>query len=314
MAKKIALVLGAGASVAMGYPVGAKLRELIISNLSQPPYLQLICGAHEFDPSEVASFVREFRNSQMLSIDAFLARRDAFSEIGKRAIAAILLKHENPDLLHSCSHHDNWYQYFFNKFSVRDWESLTFENISVVTFNYDRTLEHYLAHAMQFAYGKTPYEAFEKLKTLNIIHVYGVLGSCDPEVQPYSNFGTEPNSLHVKHAASKLKVIPEGRQDDETLNAARTVLSEADKIVFLGFGFDSTNLERLDSKITCREQTIGNPITMRMVRGTAMGMTNAEIRKATKETAGINVAVPNGMRYEPIGCLQLLRETLILDE
>ena len=74
-----------------------------------------------------------------------------YSEVGKRAIASILLSKESQSLLMNCDHSDHWYFYFFNKVSSDSWEDFDLSNISIITFNYDRSfsiicLEQFVAH------------------------------------------------------------------------------------------------------------------------------------------------------------------------
>src|ERR1700712_4789564 len=91
MAKeKTVLVLGAGASRGYGFPVGAGLRQEI---------LKLGGDSHASDlmqvgRQELASFTKAFKESQSYSIDAFLGRRVEFSDVGKKAIALVLLRCE----------------------------------------------------------------------------------------------------------------------------------------------------------------------------------------------------------------------------
>jgi len=308
------LVLGAGASVAMNYPVGDGLRNTIINEAVSTYGAHISKAKTGIYRDHLNEFTEEFRNSQMASIDAFLARRPEYAEIGKLTIAAILLDRENKDLLHSCDHKDHWYQYFFNRIASHSWESLSFQRIAIVTFNYDRSLEHYLAKAMMASYKKSFVECCEKLKELRIVHVYGSIGPCNPNDPLYFSYGEPLNSSNIAVAAAGLKVIPEGRQEDESLIKARDLLITADKIAFLGFSFDEINLERLDSSVTCQETVKRqNGTLMRTVTGTSLGLTNAEATKAVRLTAGGKYARDPASMLHGIGCLGMLRETLILE-
>jgi hypothetical protein len=108
------LVLGAGASIAMGYPTGGQLRDELLK-LADSDRQGFSVAAGLFGPSHpsIHEFVDAFRQSQMYSIDAFLARRPAFTEIGKRAIAAVLLRCEQASSLDKWQHDDGWYQYLW---------------------------------------------------------------------------------------------------------------------------------------------------------------------------------------------------------
>lgn len=318
MAYKVCLVLGAGASVAMGYPVGSELRAAILED-ANGRYEEFICSdSLGIDARDINEFVDSFRASQMLSIDAFLARRGQFSEIGKRAIAAILLDRENKDLLHSCNHTDHWYFYFFNKVAAaHDWDSLSFEDVAVVTFNYDRSFEHYMLNALMNSYGRSFSEAYIKLEQMKIVHVYGALGSFNKNEKDYFSYGNSLSQKHVSVASSRLKVIPEGRDGDETLTSSRLILAQSENIAFLGFGFDEVNLKRLNSIATC-SSAYNDSVTIKFRRivGTCLGMTEAETVKAAKATVG-NAFTRQDLSQKKIfystNCVTMLRETLILD-
>lgn len=264
------------------------------------------------DEQHLKIFIEQFRYSQMESIDAFLARRPEFAEIGKRVIAAILLDKEDKNLIHAPDDSDGWYRYFFNKITSEKWEELDFSRISIVTFNYDRSLEFYLANAMMASYGQSFQACCDKLNELKIIHVYGMLGGTNPLSADYFPYGEKLNKEKIHIAASKLKVIPEGRQDDENLILARKELASADNIGFLGFGFDQINLQRIDSQSTCsvHNRNSNSRYTFKII-ATCFGMTEAEIRKAAKMTRGDGAA---GDFYKDTNCLQALRESLLLDD
>ena len=317
MSPSVVLVLGAGASLSMGYPVGSALRTALMPG-SIDRYIQLVVESrYNLSPSHVKAFAKSFRDSQMLSIDSFLARRPDMVDIGKRSIAAVLLMEENAELLHSCNHEDKWYQYFFNHIATEDWNGLDFSNFGVITFNYDRSLEHYLVNALSESYNKDRKLCEQKLASLEIIHVYGLLGptgSTETGYFPYGPYGTSATSENIQVAAERLRVIPEGRDDDDTLTAARFLLANANHIAFLGFGFDETNLRRLKSKETCSEMALRpDGMHIRRVVATCVDMTVGEVHRALRETRG---SVPNGNPHDSgfmsSNCLGTLRATQIL--
>jgi hypothetical protein len=313
MTPSTVLVIGAGASVAMGYPSGEQLRAEIIESTAAKYAPKIIASNRSIEPHYLVEFTEAFRNSQMNSIDAFLARRPEYSDVGKRAIAAVLLDCEKAETLHSCSHSDKWYQYLFNQFSEPIWENLSFADRAIVSFNYDRSLEHYLIRAMAASYNRTEAECFRKLGDL-ITHVYGDLGSCDPTASDYFAYGYGAQSLPIQVASSRIRVIPEGRTEDETISKARRILSESDRIVFLGFGFDKTNLERLDSRNTCAKVVQwGDQQKFRSIVATCYGLTDEEsLRALTLTAGGVAGRHPDLAGFVQADCLTMLRRTLIL--
>ena len=272
---------------------------------------------------ELADFLTAFMYSQMMSIDAFLARRPEYINIGKRAIAAVLLRCEHFSKLFTPEHPDHWYQYLFNEIAVESWEALDFSKLQIISFNYDRSLEHYLLTALRNAYGRSTEEVLAKLTSLSILHIYGTLGATLPNSKGYVTYGKGANRECVSSAAETLRVIPEGRSDDVILRLAREQLKKAKRIAFLGFGFDLTNLQRIDSEETCRARSVlenGTP-TRRLVVGTCLGLTMAERVRAIELTAGLDgdsMVIPRGgggMQVDTFmdaECLTVLRSTLIL--
>ena len=314
MQPSVVLVLGTGASLSMGYPSGSALRQALLPSSIEKLTQAIVDSSTGIHREDVEAFATTFRDSQMISIDAFLARCPDMVDIGKRAIAAVLLTKEQSELLHSCDQDDLWYQYFFNHISTEDWNSLDFSNFGVITFNYDRSLEHYLRNALSASYNKPLELCEEKLRSLKIVHVYGVLGSTSPSEPSYFPYGNSATPENIQSAAERLRVIPEGRDEDETLTAARSLLINANNIAFLGFGFDKTNLRRLKSKETCAGViNMADGDRIRRVVVACLGMVSSEVRQAKLETIGIvNMQEYYGDVFINSNCLFMLRTTQTL--
>lgn len=119
--------------------------------------------------------------------------------------------------------------------------------LDIITFNYDRSLEQYLYNAVETAYpGKSETQYRELLQSRRIIHVYGKLGPLLwQDVDSHIRYGQTPNAEMLLKAASNIKIMREAQTITEEFTQAHKVLGEADRICFLGFGFDETNLQRL---------------------------------------------------------------------
>ena len=319
--KKTVLILGAGASAPYGYPIGRGLRQSILklssnegANLTRLAGLRASYSESRGDELDV--FVEAFRKSQNESIDAFLAHRPKFENIGKRAIAAVLLDVENWDSLFRYEPEDHWYQYLLRYIAEEPWSEVDLSNLAIVTFNYDRSLEHYLLGVFIERSGKNREEVAGKLKQLEIVHVYGSLGSPLPEIEdPVDKFGGGVSEERVLHAAECIRVIPEGRNEDESLVRARSLLQGADRIAFLGFGFDKTNLLRLDAQKTCKMRLDrGGGILQRPIMATCVGLTNAERKAAFRSTAGlVSKESIIDLLFFDANCTTMLRETLFFE-
>lgn len=140
--KTTVLILGAGASIDYGFPLGRGLRDLVC-RVPGTAGASAITDAG-YDPEELNEFVDILRHSGYTSVDWFLEDRPEFISIGKAAIAAALIPFENPDRLFPPDAPANhWYELLLNTMdSPRG--SFTENRLSIVTFNYDRSLEYYL--------------------------------------------------------------------------------------------------------------------------------------------------------------------------
>lgn len=323
LTRKTVLVLGAGASAGYGFPVGEGLKRLI---LRMNPGSREVSGI--FDAARLREFIRCFDESQRDSIDAFLAHRGEFSDIGKKAISYVLLGYEQgiPRAREIGEKRvlDDWYRLFFNRITKVAWDDLDFSLISIVNFNYDRSLECYLISALKAAYGKSDDEVLRKMQSLEIIHVYGSLGGrlihSGMDFLTYS-VGVSPQSVDI--AARSLRVIPEQRSnDDPVLLRAQEFLSNADSICFLGFSFDQVNLSRLRAANTCASNS-----RKKNIYASCFGLTAVEAADAAKQ-CGLIMLERDHMRmvtnpgnlvgwsasgfpegFMPMRCYDTLRET-----
>lgn len=311
--KKTILILGAGASHGYGFPLGGGLRQMILS-LRDNEYAS---NAMEFGPQAIRKFVDAFKASQSYSIDSFLGRRPEFAEIGKAAIAFVLLQCEGKADLLDENNSDHWYQYLVNQLTTDAWESFDPSWLSIVTFNYDRSLVQYLATAIQYNYNKSLEEVVERLKSLKIVHVYGSLG--DPfsfntdRYVPFGNIRDEDKYSFIREAAKGLVIIPEGRDDASTVKDAQTEINSANRIGLLGFGFDPINIRRLGSPSLFLEDVRAG--FQKHTVATCIKLTKAEKMKAISNLFGPRSHMPllQLEKFYEKNCIDTLRETLILD-
>lgn len=150
--EKTVLVLGAGSSLAFGYPTGSDLTEMILSLRAGRAGVAKQAGLDISNPL-FKEFIETFRRSQAYSIDAFLARRPEFSSVGKQAIGAVINMCETFVGLDKSKHEDLWQRYFFNIIAKHGFDDIDFSRLAVVTFNYDRSLEFYLYNSLKALYG-----------------------------------------------------------------------------------------------------------------------------------------------------------------
>jgi hypothetical protein len=124
--------------------------------------------------------------------------------------------------------------------------------LSVITYNYDRSLEQFLFTALKHTHGKSDEECAEVTAAIPIIHLHGWLGPIHGErgkTVPYES-DTELSPLKVKYCAQNIRIISEpiDIDKDTAFTRAREAIRQARRLAFLGFGFNETNLERLRLK------------------------------------------------------------------
>lgn len=230
------LVLGAGASKPYGFPLGNELKTEILAHLNNPEANELVkCG---FDDGVVAEFRGALRDAIHETIDDFLDSRPTYRRIGSFAIAQSILRHEiDAQLLPR----GNWYPYLFGAIDFRNSEQPS-PIAAVVTFNYDRSLERYLARTIDASFeGSVRELARQKLRTIPIIHVHGKLGAY-PEV-PYGQADIVAN---LPKAAESVRITSDIELDKSLeYERAREAIGQAKNVVFLGFGYHERSLQRL---------------------------------------------------------------------
>lgn len=297
------LVLGAGASAPYGFPSAPELKTVICDafqeNSTACHYLSQNAGIHL---NEFFRFREELRKSGQVSVDAFLERRPEWISIGKLAIAYCLMPYEDEEKLFACDlrRGGNWYEYLFGKLSA-PFKNFGKNELAIITFNYDRSLEHYLLTTLQNAYGKDRSECVELMAQIPIVHVYGQLS-----ITPYPDRERSSNSYlprrdpftAVEGAAAGIKILHEA---NSPLDAAHQLLSKAQRICFLGFNYHPVNVSRLEID----SRNAGS----KAIFGTARGLIGKELEDAANR---VHDALGSRMTLSPADNLQTLREHLVL--
>ncbi len=315
--KKTVFVVGAGASIPYGYPLGYELVDKIVA----------VAGKSNNEQAE--KFIKLIKLHDPFSIDSFLAQHCShdpdLTNFGKQLIAEVILSCEDRDKIAGKSNNENWYRYlthamFADKERLINDEPLPFK---IITFNYDVSLDYYLLERVWKATMLSDDEKKKVLKKLDtaITHVYGAVRQVpwnNPEVlddfkvylsqdnkkicvkgknekssggtslsmprfeygyhieekyMPYiygSHNSTSPiisqgsyvvlrgeqqptlgeiecGKQLISKAAKRIKVIDERNEKiEENLQPFKQYIAEeAQRIMFLGFGFDEQNMDLL---------------------------------------------------------------------
>ena len=249
ISRKTVLILGAGASQPYGFPLGRPLLNRICQLLGPEHHKNahhkvLIDLGHS--PSEVEEFWNELRHSDWGSVDEFLEKNhDKYIDIGKHAIASALIPFEDHNCLFPPQAPTNhWYKQLVEELDVQS-EDVCDNQLAVLTFNYDRSLEEYLRNVISTRRHCSLSEAEEIRQSIPITHLYGDLGKLESTTQDANLYSPDLEPARVKSAAESMKIIHESKDQTAEFDQSVNVLEQAECIYFLGFGYHPTNVRRL---------------------------------------------------------------------
>lgn len=324
--KFITFVLGAGASFEVNMPTGNELKSKIAESLAfKANSLResaggdaLLRGAFN-ELSKQASkevLLKDYYDAarrikdgmpQAPSIDNFIdshRSNERIAEVGKLAIASEILKAERQSTLYINPKNsynkldfsrisDTWFNTFFQLICLNAQEEdlpARLSKVRVITFNYDRTLEHFLFNSIQNYYGSKPDRAADILSHLTVFHPYGQVGNL-----PWQKsvglipFGGDMNSSTLIQIAQKLRTFTEGTSERASeIEQIRASIFEAEILTFLGFAYHELNLQLLfgSQKGTPTKRST-------QVYGTAMGLSESNKKAIATELSILGQFDPN---------------------
>jgi hypothetical protein len=303
--KRTVLVLGAGASKPYGFPSGIELVGQTVRALLDPASdTRRLLSANGFSISEQETFAGQLAGSARGSIDTFLEARPQFRDIGTVAIAAGLIPCESWFSLNSPeAAREDWYRYLWNALGNKV-EDIRSNQLTVLTFNYDRSLEFFLLSAAKASWGLTGDEAAKALEPIPIIHLHGKLGEL-PELAQKGSYARPFNppidADSLVCSAETIKIVHDDLGNDSEFIRARASLESAEVICFLGFGFSPVNVHRLFGAASDTQR--------RIVVASAKGVKPAE-RFGIR---GMFSRDKIKLLDERWGCLRVLREFPVLN-
>lgn len=282
--RKTVFVVGAGASAEVGLPVGTALVQMIASLVDfraddlgrlrvpanydfRAAVIQALASSKNGDERVAIAVANSIRQAQhdIVSIDRYIdSHREniALAICAKMAIVSAIFSAERAsNLFVSESNIHNsldtsrlnktWYSKLFKRLSASRTPHefrAKLEEISFVTFNYDRCIEHYFQRILPIYY---PFldgnQRSEILSGLEVKHVYGSIGSLPfLDAATGQAFGVEIAAHQLAACAARIRTFTERREHDfEEMVTIQQRLKAAEQIVFLGFGFDKANVKLL---------------------------------------------------------------------
>lgn len=279
---KTVFIVGAGASREVGLPIGDTLRDRIVDltsydrtrgfyNRDFDNAAHQLCNGNQSLWQHLYPALDQLRLGlpNVASIDTYLdihRGNKTMIDAGKMAIAIAILEaernsaltekfrtitHQHDGLIlgiSSTDKYDNsWYVHFgrlLTQSIVLENVDEIFDNISFITFNYDRCIETFSFEWLKQTFGLNEQRAAEIASKLEVLHVDGSIGSL-PWKGGEVPFGFS-GGLNFLGLAQGIKTFTES-VDSATADHIRSRIVGAETIVFLGFGWLPQNLDILDT-------------------------------------------------------------------
>lgn len=291
--RKLVFIIGAGASNEAELPLGNLLKQQISSYLHFKPdpsgrnscqddaiqqALTVNVGPQSDKNIQAANFIS--RNMPLASsIDEFVYthRGDkAIAHCAKIGIVKSILDAENNSSFNAMKEsfhqqpinfdkiNDTWYLRFFallNQNATKEDITNRLSSISLVIFNYDRCIEHFLYNALMSYCSYSHNETLDVLNNLEFFHPYGTVGALPwQDADSKIGFGDTANASQLKALSENIKTFSEGIDEKSNIDTIRKRFFEANTIVFLGFAYHEINLNLLFGDKILPERTCKNII------------------------------------------------------
>lgn len=297
--KNTVFVLGAGASAPYGFPCGDGLVKKILEGLSSPATQQQwfasLVSAGTLSDHAVRTFEDRLRGAGR-PIDQFLQDHPKYKKIGKLAIARVLMPCEDDLMLE----HDRpgpkynkggqlWYWHCFEQMrrsrsrtSTSGGCQLESNNLSVITFNFDRSFERQLFRFAQenCVPDRSRTDAARVAQRIPVYHIHGQLGAPDWLEESNSVTAGNPRAYgealgdeSLRQCAKQILILNEEVITGPAIEGARGALKEAKTVCFLGFSYERSNLHTLFPEVLRGKD---------LVLGTAFSMDDGDLRGAER--------------------------------
>jgi hypothetical protein len=270
-------------------------------------------------------FVCKFREADM-SIDIFLTRnrKDIWiSRMGKLAIVLRILAaervHEKEGIQDERQH---WYRLLAEKLTrgLNDKEDFcerfSDNRATIITFNYDRSLEYYLFGSFHSGFGLDDSDysmIIKQMEHIPIFHLHGQVARLPWQESKKGRAVEYEEELSIPNVIEwgllrNISVAQEAFDDEsENYKEAQKAMDSARTVFFLGFAYAEENLAKLALSSLNRDASI---------YGTAYGMRDAERTQAKKtveryrRTEASREISPFNFAGDEDDCMVLLRDWL----
>jgi len=344
--KRRVFILGAGASCPFGYPSGARLRELICHNSGFMKHHSEYLTNKQNRPtggvtlSDISRFRDTFAKSHIKSIDLLMSKNPKLAPSGKYILAFEIFRAEkgsrfgeeakweqemrDPHMSRERTHRreycqgtadfigGDWYSYVYGRMiehlvGPEELPDFSGGELAFITFNYDRSLEHFLYESLRNSFTEAREEdIIRSLRQLKILHVYRQIAPLKWQ-DAERGIDHKPEQIDqalLQKAAINLKTIYEQEASSE-LSETQQLLARADEVFLLGFGYARENMDILHLPDVMSRKC--------QVYGTAYGFIEEERRRKAlapvHDPRGVDRA-KTIIEAGDVDCLMLLRKYL----
>lgn len=341
--RRTTLIIGAGASAECGLPIGAGLKERIASLLDirfEHGYRQMsgdytICEAlriavanatppgRGINPHLHAAWRIRDAMPQALSIDNFIDTHQGDERLelcGKLAIVCSILEAEKRSHIYFDPHGDHrslrfealqstWFTSFFQLLTENcraNQLEQRFSTLTLIIFNYDRCVEHFLYHALQTYYGISAEQSGTLVAKLGIFHPYGTVGPLPWQARNGAvDFGAETDARSLVRLAGQIRTFTEGTDPTQSaIEEIRRRVVEAQIVLFLGFAYHRLNLQLIWSDAMPH----ADPAATKYF-GTALGLSQSDCDEIRNELSVLGGAPSNQIHiHNNLTCAKLFGE------
>lgn len=294
ISRKTVLILGAGASKPYLFPTGRELLLEICEKIekSERPFVSVLSEIG-ISQERLGAFRFDLARSNQPSVDAFVENRPEYLDVGKATIAAALIPYERPEMTFERRKEVEWYEYLFHQLGPKP-EDMANGNLTIVTFNYDRSLDYFLFMAAIHSFGVDSGASVGR--SIPIVHLYGLLGEPVFKVpETGRQYDPQLDAAALNTSVAGILMPQEAEKKADLFHVARKLIRQAEVVCFLGCAYHPLNIQRLDLP------TESSPI----IHGSTHGLKSAE-----RERAKNLFPQPGAVRLDAFGfkALDFLRE------
>jgi hypothetical protein len=242
--KETILILGAGSSNEVGFPLGKTLIKNILDLANgETEGLVLrspgdIVGHHlrnsqllwrlldisgekkenggSYSVDDIKKFADDLENANPPSIDDFLLSPSKYNLIGKLFILFVLSGYEDLKRFQTSKNFElkwGWYRYLWERLiddTGKDFKKLKQNRIKIITFNYDRSLETFLFKAIKARYNLHDHEndIASFFDEIPIQHVHGKLGTMSWQFNYQQTHRVQPKVIHDFNPINFINLFP----------------------------------------------------------------------------------------------------------